>query len=121
MSDTPGSREEPLRALLDTGERRLAVLLEQSQRLMAERDPEALLRHVASAAREITEARIAGVGIVGHGGRLDDLVSVGLDDELAEGLIQQLTTAGDQPTHRVVANREVVSGTRPHSFLFVPI
>jgi signal transduction histidine kinase len=120
MSDT-GSAEEPLRALLDTGERRLAVLLEQSQRLMAERNPDALLRHVASAARDITEARIAGVGIVSEGGRLEDLVSVGLDDELASGLIQQLTTAGDPPSHRVVAHREVVSGTRPHSFLFVPI
>jgi PAS domain S-box-containing protein len=121
MSDTPGSADEPLRALLDTGERRLAVLLEQSQRLMAERDPEALLRHVASAARQITEARIAGVGIAGDNGRLEDLVSVGLDDELAEELIQQLTVAGDSPSRRVLADREVVSGTRPHSFLFVPI
>jgi PAS domain S-box-containing protein len=121
MSDTPGSVEEPLRALLDTGERRLAVLLEQSQRLMAERDPDALLRHVASAARDITEARIAGVGIVSDDGVLADLVSVGPDEELAAGLLRPLTIGKESPSRLVVTHRQVVSGTTPLSFLIVPI
>jgi PAS domain S-box-containing protein len=138
MSETTRSGEDALRALLDTGERRLALLLEQSQRLMAERDPAALLRHVAVAAREITQAQIAGVGIMSDDGRqLEDLVSVGLDDTLAAELKQQLDVAGDHPARRVVEAREVVSGTNlggdprslclpashppVHSFLFVPV
>jgi PAS domain S-box-containing protein len=128
----------PFRTLLETGERRLALLLEQWQRLMAEREPAALLRHVAEAAREITQARIAGVGIVSDdGSQFEDLVSVGLDDAVAAELKQQLSTDPDHPARRVVANREVVSGTNPggdpralclppshppvHSFLLVPI
>jgi signal transduction histidine kinase len=138
MSETTRSAEEALRALLDTGERRLVLLLEQSQRLMAERDPAALLRHVAAAAREITQAQIAGVGIMSDDGRqVEDLVSVGLDEALAAELKQQMDVAGDHPARRVVEAREVVSGTNlggnprllclpasdppVHSFLFVPV
>ena len=119
-------------------ETRLALLLEQLQRLTAERDPAALLRQVAVAAREITHARIAGVGIVSDDGRrFEDLVSVGLDEAVVAELRQQLSMDGDHPARRVVANREVVSGTNPggdpralclpashppvHSFLIVPI
>src|SRR5262245_57704359 len=110
MSETTRSGEEALRALLDTGERRLALLLEQSQRLMAERDPANLLRHVAAAAREITQAQIASVGIMGDDGRrFEDLVSVGLDDALASELKQRLALGGDHPARRVVDAREVVS------------
>ena len=122
----------------DTGERRLALLLEHSQRLMAERDPAALLHHVAAAARDITLARIAGVGIMSDDGRrFESLVSVGLDAPLVEQLQQQIASSTDHPARRVVEHREVVSGTNPggdpaalclpsshppvHSFLFVPI
>jgi signal transduction histidine kinase len=137
MSDTPDPGDESLRAPLDASERRLAVLLEQSQRLMAERDPEALLRHVASAARDITQARIAAVGMVGDDGRFQDLVSAGLDDAAAAELKRQLARDHDHPARRVIDHREVICGTNPagnprglglpeahppvHSFLFVPI
>jgi signal transduction histidine kinase len=137
MSDTPDPGDESLRAQLDASERRLAVLLEQSQRLMAERDPEALLRHVASAARDITQARIAAVGMVGDDGRFQDLVSAGLDDAAAAELKRQLARDHDHPARRVIDHREVICGTNPagnprglglpeahppvHSFLFVPI
>jgi PAS domain S-box-containing protein len=137
MSDTSRSGEDTLRVLLDPGERRLAVLLEQSQRLMAEHDPEALLGHVASAAREITEARIAAVGIVADDGRFQDMVSVGLDVAVVEQLKRQLATETDHPARRAIERREVVSGTNPggdpralclpeshppvHSYLFVPV
>ena len=137
MSDTPDPGDESLRAPLDASERRLAVLLEQSQRLMAERDPEALLRHVASAARDITQARIAAVGMVGDDGRFQDLVSAGLDDAAAAELKRQLAREHDHPARRVIDHREVICGTNPagnprglglpeahppvHSFLFVPI
>ena len=126
-----------LRALLDSGERRLALLLEHSQRLMAERDPAALLRHVAAAAREITEAAIAGVGVLNDDGGFADLVSIGLDDAVVAALKEQLTAETDHPARRVIEKGEVVSGTNPggdpvalclpaahppvHSFLFVPI
>ena len=138
MPDITRSREETHRALLDTGERRLALVLEHSQRLMTERDPGKLLRHVAAAARDITQARIAGVGLMSDDGRrFEDLVSVGLDEALTEELKRQLAADADHPARRVVENREVVSGTNPggdpaalclpashppvHSFLFVPI
>jgi signal transduction histidine kinase len=104
---------------------------------MAERDPDALLRHVALAARDITQARISGVGIVGDDGRFEDLVTVGLDASLVAELKRQLGTDGDHPHRRVVERREVVSGTNPggdprslclpeghppvHSYLYVPI
>jgi hypothetical protein len=53
--------EATLRALLDAGEQRLALLLHRSQRLMAERDPETLLRLVTSAAVDIAQ-NVLGVG-----------------------------------------------------------
>jgi len=137
MSANPHSGEQTLRALLDTGERRLAMLLEQLQRLMAERDPSALLPRVASAAREITEARIAGVGIISDDGGFEDLVSVGLDEAVAAEIKRQLTVDGDHPARRAIEHREAITGTNPggdprslglpashppiHSFLFVPI
>jgi two-component system cell cycle sensor histidine kinase/response regulator CckA len=138
MSDSNRDREEKSRALLAAGDRRMALLLEHSQRLMAERDPVALLRHVASAARDITEAAIAGVGIVGDNGtRFEDLVSVGLDQKAVGDLKRLLALDRDNPGRRVVQTRENVAGTNPggnplticlpashppvHSFLFVPI
>jgi two-component system, cell cycle sensor histidine kinase and response regulator CckA len=138
MSDSNRDREEKSRALLAAGDRRMALLLEHSQRLMAERDPVALLRHVASAARDITEAAIAGVGIVSDNGtRFEDLVSVGLDEKAVADLKRLLALDHQNPGRRVVQTREIVAGTNPggdplticlpashppvHSFLFVPI
>jgi signal transduction histidine kinase len=121
MSDPIRSGDEQLRALLDTGEPRLARLLEHSQRLMAERDPDALLRRVVAAARDITQAAAAGAGITGDGGRLEDIVSVGLDESLAMELRHWLAADADRQARRVVETGEVVSGTNPRSFLFVPV
>jgi len=116
MSDTIRNREATLRALLDAGAQRLAVLLEQSQRLMRERDPVALLRQVASTAREITQARIAGVGILGDNGRFEDVVSA---DAVAAGeLTRLLAPGGDHPARRAIESRGIViDGT----CAFVPI
>src|SRR5688572_2819025 len=137
MSDTSVSGDETLHARLDTGERRLAVLLEQSQRLMAECDPGALLQRVAAAAREITRARIASVGIVSDEGRFEDLVSVGLEDDVVAEMRRQLAMDARHPARRATERREVGCGTNPggdprslclpashppvRSFLFVPI
>jgi PAS domain S-box-containing protein len=137
MSSLRNGHEKP-GASLDTGERRLALLLEHSQRLMAERDPAALLRHVAAAARDISQARIAGVGIMSDDGlRFEDLISVGLDDEALVDELKQQMASSEHPGRRVVETREVISGTNPggdplalclpashppvHSFLFVPV
>jgi PAS domain S-box-containing protein len=138
MPDSNRDGDGRLRALLESGERRLVLLLEHSQRLMGERDPAALLRHVAVAAREITQASIVGVGIVNPERRtFEDLVSVGIDDALAMELKQRLIADPEHPARRVVETGEVVAGTNPggdplvlclpashppvHSFLFVPI
>ena len=116
----------------------MALLLEHSQRLMAERDPAALLRHVVSAARDITHAAIAGVGIFSDDGtRFEDLISVGLEENAVADLKQLLALDRDNPGRRVIATREPVVVTNPsgdpqaiglpashppvHSFLFVPI
>jgi PAS domain S-box-containing protein len=137
MSDTPVSSDETLHERLDTGERRLAVLLEQSQRIMAERDPGALLQRVAAAAREITRAHIAFVGIMSDEGQFEDVVSAGLEDEVAAELKRHLAIDPRHPGRRAIERREVVCGTNPggdprslclpethppvHSFLFVPV
>jgi signal transduction histidine kinase len=136
-TDQSYARGDQGRVRLATGDRRMALLLEQSQRLMAERDPAALVRHVAVAAREITEARIGGVGIVSDDGERFDFVSVGPDGSTAADFKPLLTFDRDHPARRVVERREVVLGTNPsgdpqalclpashppvHSFLFVPI
>jgi signal transduction histidine kinase len=98
---------------------RLACLLEQSQRLMAERDLAALPRLVASAAREIVGARVASVGIVSDDGeRFVEVVSSCLDDARASEPGRQLTMDLDHPARRVVDRRHVVVDG---SCLYVPI
>jgi len=112
MSDETGGEigSGDARPLPLTGEEQLAVLLEQSHRLMAERDPRVLLRDAASAARDITQARGAVAGIRGDDGRFDELVSVGLDAGVIERLKRQSETDGDHPVRRVLARRAVVAG-----------
>jgi PAS domain S-box-containing protein len=120
MSDSTRAAEQTRRALLESGERRLALLLEHSRRLMSERDPATLLRHVAAAAREITDARIASVGVVSEdeGPTLEDQVWVGFDEALTAELRQQLASHADHPARRVVQTGEPVVSD---SFLFVPL
>jgi signal transduction histidine kinase len=98
---------------------RLALLLEQTQRLMAERDLAALPRLVASAAREITGARIATVGIVSDDGeRFENVVSMCLDERMAGEAGRPLSMAVEHPARRAVDHRDVVTDG---SGLFVPI
>ena len=71
--------------------RRMALLLEEAQRLMAERDPAALIRHVCTAARPLTQASYVGVGVVDDDGAIDEFVAVGLDETVVAKLRQSLT------------------------------
>jgi len=115
----------------------MALLLEEAQRLMAQRDPSALLRLVCAAARRLTLASIVGLGTVSDGEAVDDFVAVGLDDETIAQLRTSLSSHDDHPAHSVLTTRKVVSGVNPggdptaiglpvshppvHSYLFVPV
>ena len=116
MSDTVRTGEAALRALLDAGEQRLAVLLDRSQRLMAERDPETLLRLVTSAAVDIAQTRACGVGITGDNGGFERLVSS--DDAAAAEVERLFAPRADHPARRAIESRGVVLDG---SCLFVPI
>jgi len=113
------------------------LLLEEAQRLTAERDPAALLRQLSAAARRLTRASIAGVGTIGDDGAVDDFVTVGLDESIVTELRQSMTSDLDHPGRTVTLKGEVVRGINPggdpvaiclpashppvHSYLFVPV
>ena len=115
----------------------MALLLDEAQRLMAERDPAALIRHVCTAARPLTQARFVGVGIVNGEGVLDDFVAVGLDEDVVAELRRSMAGDRDHPARAVFGSREIVRGVNPggdpvaiclpashppvHSYVFVPI
>jgi len=115
----------------------MALLLEEAQRLMAERDPAALIRHVCSAARPLTQASYVGVGIVDDDGVIDEFVAVGLDETVVAELRQSLVANHDHPARATFVSREIVRGVNPggdpvaiclpashppvHSYVFVPI
>ena len=115
----------------------MGLLLEEVQRLMAERDPAALLRRVCAAARPLTRASIVGVGVVDEAGVVDDFVAVGLDDGVVAELRHLLATTPDHLARAVCESREVVRGAnasgdptaiclpashpRVHSYVFVPV
>jgi two-component system, cell cycle sensor histidine kinase and response regulator CckA len=117
--------------------RRMALLLEEAQRLMAERDPAALIRHVCTAARPLTQATYVGVGVVDDVGAIDEFVAVGLDETVVAELRQSLTAHHDHPARATFVSREVVRGVNPggdpvaiclpashppvHSYVFVPV
>ncbi len=88
----------------------MALLLEEAQRLMAERDPAALLRRVCAAARPLTRASIVGVGIVNENLVVEDFVAVGLDDAVFSELRQSLTRTVEHPARTVFGSREIVRG-----------
>src|SRR5262245_23737602 len=116
MSDTIRTGEATLRALLDAGEQRLAVLLDRSQRLRAERDPETLLRLVTSAAVDFAKTRVCGVGITDDNGGFERLVSS--DDATAAEAERLFAPRADHPARRAIESRGVVLDG---SSLFVPI
>ena len=63
----------------------LERLLEVGRALVSERDPDVVLPEVLEAARELTGARYAALGVLDQGKReLDRFVSVGIDAELRE-------------------------------------
>ena len=115
----------------------MALLLEEAQRLMAERDPDALLHRVCAAARPLTQASIVGVGIVDHQGAIENFVAVGLDAGLLAELRQMMGNNHDHPVRVVLEAREIVRGVNPtgdpaaiclplahlpvHSYVFVPV
>jgi PAS domain S-box-containing protein len=125
------------RLTVDTGAERMALLLEQAQRLMAERDPAALLRMVCAAARPLTQARIVGIAVAGDEAVVDDVVVVGLDEAVAAELRQSLAVHADHPARAVFETRKAVRGVnaggdptaiglpashpRVHSYVFVPV
>jgi PAS domain S-box-containing protein len=115
----------------------MALLLEEAQRLMAERDPAALLRMVCAAARPLTQARIVGIAVASDEAIVDDFVVVGLDEAVAAELRQSLAAHADHPARAVFEMREIVRGVnaggdpiaiglpashpRVHSYVFVPV
>ena len=115
----------------------MALLLEEAQRLMAERDPDALLHRVCAAARPLTQASIVGVGIVDHQGAIENFVAVGLDAGLLAELRRMMGNNHDHPVRAVLEAREIVRGVNPtgdpaaiclplahppvHSYVFVPV
>jgi PAS domain S-box-containing protein len=122
---------------VDLENRRMALLLEEAQRLMAERDPAALIRHVCTAARPLTHASYVGVGIVDDDGAIDEFVAVGLDETVVAELRQSLIANRDHPARAAFVSREIVRGVNPggdpvaiclpvshppvHSYVFVPV
>lgn len=122
---------------LEKSAQRMARLLEEAQRLMAERDPQALLQQVCAAARPLTQASIVGVGIVDGSGAIDDFVAVGLDARVVDELRQSMAGNHDHPARAVFEAREIVRGVNPtgdpaaiclpsshppvHSYVFVPV
>jgi PAS domain S-box-containing protein len=115
----------------------MALLLEEAQRLMAQRDPAALLRLVCAAAGPLTRASAVGVATVKEGGVIDDFVTIGLEDGVVAALRESLAANVDHPVRAVLASREIVRGfnaggdpaaiclpaSHPpvHSYVFVPV
>jgi PAS domain S-box-containing protein len=115
----------------------MALLLEEAQRLMAQRDPAALLRLVCAAASPLTRASIVCVAVVKKDGVIDEFVTVGLDDGVVAELRESLAANPDHPARAVFESREIVRGfnaggdptaiclpaSHPpvHSYVFVPV
>jgi signal transduction histidine kinase/CheY-like chemotaxis protein len=124
-------------ASVELEKRRMALLLEEAQRLMAERDPTALLHHVCTAARPLTQARFVGVGIVNGNGAVDDFVAVGLDEAVVAELRQSMDANHEHPARAAFQSRQIVRDVNPggdpvaiclpashppvHSYVFAPV
>ena len=68
-------------------EERLRRLLEVGRRLVSELDLEAVLEHVLEAARELTGARYAAVGVLDPSReQLERFITVGVDDEMQRAI-----------------------------------
>ena len=72
---------------LEANQRRMEALLELGQRFMVERDPVALLPEVCEAARSMTNAAFAGVGILNEkGDAYEHLLTAGFDATTTEAM-----------------------------------
>ena len=84
--DTPPREEverSPLRSASGLDERRLRLLLDIGRSVFAELDLEVILRHVLAAARDLTGARYAAVGILAPDRRsLERFLTSGIDADI---------------------------------------
>ncbi len=85
-----------LQAVAGERERRLELLIETGRTLVSELDLEAVLQRVLDAARELTSARYAAVGVLDEdGAALERFLTVGIDEETHRAI-------GDLPRGRGV-------------------
>jgi len=106
----------------DASTSRLSLLLEEARRLMAERDPRALVRHACEAARRLTDASVVAVALVSDEGVIEDFAAVGLDQAAAAELRRTAANTREHPARGALDARRVVRGVSGvHSYVFVPI
>jgi signal transduction histidine kinase len=97
---------------LEANQRQMEALLELGQRFMVERDPVALLPEVCEAARTMTSAACAGVGILSSdGGAYEHLITAGFDATTRDAM--QRSAATDPGLQRVLLSRLSVRGGGP--------
>jgi signal transduction histidine kinase/CheY-like chemotaxis protein len=102
---------EHVRAL-EANQRQMEALLELGQRFMVERDPVALLPEVCEAARTMTQAAFAGVGILGaKGDAYAHLITAGFDALTADAMQRGLAMGPGM--QRVLLSRLSVRGGGP--------
>jgi PAS domain S-box-containing protein len=89
---------------LEIGEQRLAAIVDFAQQLMAEHDPDALLRHACAAARDVTLAQHAVLGVLDVAEAATvALFTSGLDNQSASMLIPP--SVKGSPLENVVRQR----------------
>jgi signal transduction histidine kinase/DNA-binding response OmpR family regulator len=116
-------------------EQRMAVIVDLAQQISAERDSQALLRHVCGAARDVTLAQQAVLGILAESGETSRVISNGLppefgplfeDPPLADPMVSSVVrdrvplrvSLGDRPPKMGSADR---AASPLRSVLIVPI
>jgi len=128
--------ETPRRSLAGTGEDRSRRLIDVGTSLLSELDLEAVLRSVVEAARELTGAEYAALGVLDREGtELERFIYLGIDDETrrdigdlprGRGILGELITNPEPLRLRNVNQHPHAYGFPPrhppmHSFLGVPI
>jgi PAS domain S-box-containing protein len=121
---------------LEASRQRLAALIEVGGQLASERNPSSLIRIACSAARDVTLAQQAVIGLMDEQtGGVATLVGVGFD---AAGMSRLTLPSADSPFIKaLIADRQLLRGTNPtgdpgaiglpddhppvHSYLAVPI
>jgi DNA-binding response OmpR family regulator len=97
---------------LEASQQRLSAIAEFSQQIAAEHDEVALLKQVCSAARQITLAQQAVLGILGtDGSTAHALIGSGFDDDMRVSIRDSLVSS--TRTGVVIANRESERRSNP--------